>query len=243
MTSKRILAFSSSRYGNRGYLEAAAPVIKKFLDIKTTNIAFIPFASVEKNYDEYAANVTNALGHVGIQINAAKSGNARSLIETCNAIIIGGGNTFKLLHDIYELNLVDLIKEKVNNGTPYIGWSAGSNILSPTIGTTNDMPIIQPKSFNALGIFSFQINPHYFNQKVESFNGETRDQRLEEFLELNPQSSILALPEGTWLELHNNNLMFCGEAPGTLFQRGELEELIIKTKISNTTDLSFLIKS
>ena len=243
MTSKRILAFSSSRYGNRGYLKAAAPVIKKFLDSKTTNIAFIPFASVEKNYDEYATNVNNALGQVGIQINAAKPRNARSLVETCDAIIIGGGNTFKLLHDIYELNLVNLIKEKVNNGTPYIGWSAGSNILSPTIGTTNDMPVIQPKSFNALGIFSFQINPHYFNQKVESFNGETRDQRLEEFIEVNPQYSILALPEGTWLELQNNNLMFCGEAPGTLFQRGELEESIIKTPISNTTDLSFLIKS
>lgn len=243
MTSKRILAFSSSRYGSSGYLEAAAPVIKKFIDSKTTNIAFIPFASVEKNYEEYAANVNNALGPMGIRINTVVPGNARSLIEKCDAIIIGGGNTFKLLHDIYELNLIDLIKEKVSNGTPYIGWSAGSNILSPSLGTTNDMPIIQPKSFNALGIFPFQINPHYFNQKVESFNGETRDQRLEEFIILNPQSSILALPEGTWLEFQNNNLMFCGEESGTLFQRGEFEDPTIKTQISNTTDISFLIKS
>ena len=242
MTSKRILAFSSSRYGNRGYLKAAAPVIKKFLDSKTTNIAFIPFASVEKNYDEYATNVNNALGKVGIQINAAKPRNARSLIETCDAIIIGGGNTFKLLHDIYELNLVDLIKEKVSNGTPYIGWSAGSNILSPTIGTTNDMPIIQPKSFNALGIFPFQINPHYFNQKVESFNGETRDQRLEEFIEVNPQSSILALPEGTWLEFQNNNLKFFGKESATFFSYEKPGNTIVKKEIDNQTNLSFLIK-
>lgn len=242
MTSKRILAFSSSRYGNRGYLEAAAPVIKKFLDSKTTNIAFIPFASVEKNYEDYAVNVSNALHQVRIQINTAMPGNARRLIETSDAIIIGGGNTFKLLHDIYELNLIDLIKEKVTDGTPYIGWSAGSNILSPTIGTTNDMPIIQPKSFNALGIFPFQINPHYFNQKVESFNGETRDQRLEEFIKVNPQSSVLGLPEGTWLELDNKGLKFFGKESGSFFSYEDPGNTIVKKEIYNQDDISFLIK-
>ena len=179
---------------------------------------------------------------MGIQINTAMPGNARSLVETCDAIIIGGGNTFKLLHDIYEFNLIDLIKEKVNNGTPYIGWSAGSNILSPTIGTTNDMPIIQPKSFNALGIFRFQINPHYFNQKVESFNGETRDQRLEEFIKVNPKSSILALPEGTWLELQNMDLKFFGKESATFFSYEKPGNTIVKKEIDNQTNLSFLIK-
>jgi dipeptidase E len=241
MASKRILAFSSSRYKNAGYLETAFPAIKNFLHRKATNIAFIPFASPDKNYVEYALRVKKALKEMAIEINIVLPENPKSVIEKCNAIMVGGGNTFKLLHDIYELDLMQLIKDNVNRGVHYIGWSAGSNILSPTIGTTNDMPIIEPKSFKALGLLPFQINPHYFNQKLEGFNGETREQRLEEFLKMNPSSSILALPEGTWLEIQNNDLKFFGNESATLFCKEKNHNSFMKQKIDNEANLSFLM--
>ncbi|HSN09610.1 MAG TPA: dipeptidase PepE, partial [Hanamia sp.] len=170
MALKKILAFSSSRSGNSGFLEKISPVLDKFLDSKPTNTAFIPFADAAKKYEEYALTVQNALKNTALKINVVLPSDANSVIENCNAILVGGGNTFKLIHDLYELDLLTLIRKKVNSGSPYIGWSAGSNILSPTISTTNDMPIIEPKSFKALGLFAFQINPHYYNKKITGFN-------------------------------------------------------------------------
>lgn len=238
-SSHQILAFSSSRSGNSGYLETAAPEIKNFLGSKPTNIAFIPFASTDNNYHEYAASVAEGLKGLPVKINVALPENARSVVEKSDAIMVGGGNTFKLIHDLYELNLLDVIRMKIDNGTPFIGWSAGSNILNPTISTTNDMPVIEPKSFKALNIFPFQTNPHYFNEKTEGFNGETRDERLEEFLEINPAGKIIGLPEGTGLLLEKNMLKFFGEAPAVLFEIKENK--CIKTVIKPGMDLSFLL--
>lgn len=240
MSSYRVLAFSSSRSGNSGYLESAAPVIKTFLGSKPTNIAFIPFATTDKKYEEYGFSVTEALKKLPIKINVALPENANSIIEESDAIMVGGGNTFKLIHDLYEFNLLDQIRTKINNGASYISWSAGSNILSPTIATTNDMPVIEPKSFKALHIFPFQINPHYFNQKTDGFNGETRDQRLEEFLEINPNGKIIGLPEGTGLLLEKSIIQFFGEASAVLFETKENK--CIKTQIIPGTDLSFLLR-
>jgi len=236
--SLQILAFSSSRSGNSGYLETAAPVIKNFLGSKPTNIAFIPFASTDKNYQEYGSRVSEGLKDLPVEINVALPENAKSVIEKSDAIMVGGGNTFKLIHDLYELNLLDLIRMRIDNGAPFMGWSAGSNILNPTISTTNDMPVIEPKSFKALNIFPFQTNPHYFNQKTEGFNGETRDQRLEEFLEMNQEGKIIGLPEGTGLVLQNSILKFFGEARAILFEIKENK--FIKTAIKPETNLSFL---
>jgi dipeptidase E len=144
-----------------------------------------------------------------------------------------------LLHDIYELNLLELIRDKINSGTLYIGWSAGANILCPAIATTNDMPIIQPKSFNALGLFPFQINPHYFNNQPAGFNGETRDQRLEEFLKMNPGISVVGLPEGSGIKMENNTAKYIGEVPGVLFLQ---QEKGFERKVINVeNDLSFLL--
>ena len=219
MVSNRILALSSSRSGNGAFLETASPFIKDFIGSKPVNIAFIPFASGTYDYQEYGAAVGEALKDLPIKIQIAFAENAKSVIESCDVIVTGGGNTFKLLHDIYVLNLLDLIREKINSGAMYIGWSAGSNILCPTIATTNDMPIIQPKSFNALGLFPFQINPHYFNNQPTGFNGETRDQRLEEFLKMNPGISVVGLPEGSGIKMENGTAKYIGEVPGVLFHQ------------------------
>ncbi len=241
MISKRILAFSSSHSGNSAFLEKPSSVINKFIGSKPTNIAFIPFADVGKKYEEYTLAVQNGLKNNRVKINVVLPSNAASVIENAEVIMVGGGNTFKLIHDLYELEILNTIREKLNNGCPYIGWSAGSNILAPSISTTNDMPVIEPKSFKALGIFSFQINPHYFNKKIEGFNGETRDDRLGEFLIMNPYAFILGLPEGSYLKLEEEKLEYFGEGEGVLFTSVENGEGFAKKKIHSEENISFLL--
>jgi dipeptidase E len=233
---QRILAFSSSRTGNGGYLETTAPVINNFLGNANATIAFVPFASVDTNYEAYTDKVRAALPY---NIVTVTHENATDIISAADAIMVGGGNTFKLLHDLYTTNALQLIQQKVNSGTPYIGWSAGSNITGATICTTNDMPIINPGSFNALAFFPFQINPHYYNVAVPGFNGETRDQRLEEFLLLNPAVPIVALPEGTALLLQHSKLMMTGSTDA--FVLTNKNNALHKTIIAAGEDCSYLM--
>lgn len=241
MPSKQILALSSSRVGNEAYLESAATVIKIFLGDAPLKIAFIPFALVSKNYDKYVNDVRAALKGLPHNITLAGHDNAKSFIEQSDVIMVGGGNTFKLLHDIYESGILEIIQDKINTGSPYIGWSAGANILAPTIGTTNDMPVIEPESFKALEVFPFQINPHYQNQKPEGFNGETRNQRLFEFVNMNPSLKVIGLPEGTALQLNESVLKFIGSYEGILISAGEYDAEPTTRQIEPEEDLSFLL--
>ncbi|MEO6548486.1 MAG: dipeptidase PepE [Ferruginibacter sp.] len=241
MSLSRILAFSSSRVGNSGYLQTAVPVINRFLGEKVVTIAFIPFASVGSDFEEYGSMVKTGLQDLPHTINTVTASNAKELIEKADVILVGGGNTFKLLRDIYAFNLLEIIRDKVNAGAAYIGWSAGSNITCPTIGTTNDMPVTEPKSFNALGLFPFQINPHYTNAKPEGHNGETRDQRLEEFIKMNPGLPVIGLPEGTALQLEHGRLTYIGAKNGVLFSAATDTHQFTKEEISDNKDLSFLL--
>lgn len=235
----KILAFSSSKEGNYGYLETAAPIIKNFLGEQPLTIAFIPFASVDGDYEAYTNKVRTALQGLPYTIHTVTPANGKKIIENAQVIIIGGGNTFKLLHDLYDLQVMELIKDKVKTGTPYIGWSAGANLAGETISTSNDMPIINPGSFKALEFLPFQINPHYYNQPITGFNGETRDQRLAEFLQLNPAKRIVALPEGIALLLEDGNLEFIGNSNAYFFQWKNNE--VEKQELRKETDLSFLL--
>jgi dipeptidase E len=240
MIRMKILALSSSRVGNSGYLEMAMPEIRKFLGNSPFKIAFIPFAFVDEDVTPLANMIAKAFEGSPYMIETVTKENGNSLIEDADAIMVSGGNTFKLLHDLYEYDLLNIVKGKVKMGTPYIGWSAGANITGTTICTTNDMPIIEPKSFRALNFFPFQINPHYYNVVIEGHNGETRDQRLTEFVKLNPDMGIVCLPEGTALLMSKGKLQFIGDKPGVLMSNGGNK--LQKTEIQANADISYLLK-
>ncbi len=220
MNQQKILALSSSRVGDSGYLTEALPHINNLVDHRTLQIAFIAFAAVNNDYETYAATVREALQSLPHQVITVLPETAAETIEKADAIIIGGGNTFKLLHDLQALHLLQLIRDKVRNGAPYIGWSAGSNMLSPGLFTTNDMPVIEPESFEALGLFPFQINPHYTNVLPPGHRGETRDQRLHEFVQLHSTVPVLALPEGSAVQWLNGELRLLGKPEAFLFTAG-----------------------
>lgn len=240
ISNMKILALSSSRMGNGGFLEWAVPLVSQFMGNNRFNIAFVPFASVQKNYQEYGDMVQQAFRSLSCSVATVVSIESKPVLENADMIMVGGGNTFKLLHDIYEQDLFEIIQKKVRTGTPYIGWSAGANIAGRTISTTNDMPIIEPKSFASFAFLPFQINPHYINQKIDGHNGETRDQRIEEFVMLNPGIPVVGLPEGTALQLQDFALRFVGEREGVLFQTNANSQTS-KKKILSGEDISMLL--
>ena len=190
---KNMLLLSSSKYKNTGYLEHTIPWLQNFLtDYRGKTIAFVPYAGVRRTFDEYEKTVQNALSDLRMNIVSVHHGKQhRDIIEQADIIAIGGGNTFCLLKQLYEHNLIDIIREKVNNGTPYFGWSAGANVAGASIMTTNDMPITYPPSFQALQLFPHQINPHFISGKMQGHNGESREERLAEFLLVNPTALVI----------------------------------------------------
>ena len=158
-------------------------------------------------------------------------------VKNASAIVVGGGNTWKLLKMIRDNNLIDAIRMKVIGGTPYIGWSAGSNVACPTIRTTNDMPVVEPDSFGAFNLIPFQINPHYLDANPAGHAGETREQRIEEFIEANPGIFVAGLREGTMLLCENEKLSLLGPRKIRIFKKGTAP-----AELASKDDLSFLLK-
>ncbi|NQZ87836.1 MAG: dipeptidase PepE [Saccharospirillaceae bacterium] len=238
MTSKKLLLISSSRAGQTPYLEHAKTMIEDHLDgIK--DILFIPYAGVTVNYDDYTDKVQSALRSLNINVKGIHQfDDAVTAVNNAKAIVIGGGNTFHLLHQLYENDLLCAIKEKVNLGVPYIGWSAGSNVAGTSICTTNDMPIIEPSSFTALNLVPFQLNPHYTDFNPPGHNGETREQRLAEFMVINPEMPIVGIVEGSALKLVDDKLSLIAfeeiEKPdGFLFVGGSKRTIGVNEEISH----------
>ncbi|TQV71665.1 dipeptidase PepE [Aliikangiella marina] len=235
----KLLLLSSSRAGNTGYLAHANHLIKSHLNNEIEQLLFIPFAGVTVSYDQYAANVGGYFSQLGCHLTSIHNyKDQRVAIEEAQAIVVGGGNTFCLLESLYRLDLLMAIKQKISDNTPYIGWSAGSNICGPSIKTTNDMPIIQPPSFDALGVLPFQINPHYFDGSPPGHNGETREQRIAEFLVKNSSTKVIGLPEGSALERTQQQLTLVGENTAFLFSHK-----MGRQKIQPNTDLSYLLQN
>jgi dipeptidase E len=234
-----LLLLSSSRVGETAYLDHALTMIKAKLN-GVTELLFIPYAGVTVNYDDYTAMVQNALSKIDVKVRGIHQyDDPISAISQAKAIAVGGGNTFHLLHQLYQNNLIAPIQHKVAQGMPYIGWSAGSNVAGLSIRTTNDMPIIEPESFNAVQLVDFQLNPHYTDHNPPGHNGETRAQRLAEFMILNPTTPIVAIVEGTALDIKKNTMTLASgvtdKASGYLFKAGE------KAVISSDDNLAHLL--
>ncbi len=231
-----LLLISNSTNAGEPYLKYPLKEIAKTLEgIK--EIVFIPYAAVTFSYDTYAKKVQERFAEIGIKVRSIHSSpNPRIMIRHAKAICVGGGNTFALTKKMQEQGLLSAVLRRLQAGVPYVGWSAGSNICCPTICTTNDMPIVQPESFKAIGAVKFQINPHYLDANPEGHAGETREQRILEYIEANPRRYVVGLREGCMLRYKDGELSLIGPKPIRLFKKGEPIR-----EISAGENLSFLL--
>lgn len=221
MARRRLLLLSNSTNYGEEYLRFPLPHIKSFLGGQVKRVLFIPFAAVRMSYDEYAAKVRARFEEIGYGLDSVHEAvDAPSAVESAEAIAVGGGNTFQLLRSLYEANLLEAIRVRALEGVPYIGWSAGSNVACPTIKTTNDMPVVEPESFTALSLVPFQINPHYTDARLANHNGETREERLAEFIAANPYAKVIGLREGTALLIEDEKITLLGEKAARVFLKG-----------------------
>ncbi|MDT5061853.1 MAG: dipeptidase [Acidobacteriota bacterium] len=222
MSGKRLLLLSSSMVEGAGYLEYPQSEIKDFLGTLVKRVLFIPFAGVRQSWDEYAEVVRAPFEAMGYKLDPVHQfSNANEAVRSAEAIAVGGGNTFHLLRGLYETKLIESMKERVMAGTPYIGWSAGSNVACPTIRTTNDMPIVEPLTLDALGLVPFQINPHYLDAQIEGHHGETREQRIAEFIQVNRNVYVVGLREGSMLRIEGSTISLKGEHTARVFKYDE----------------------
>ena len=216
---RNIIIASSSTIHGSSYLEYITEELKVlFKDAKT--ILFIPYARPGGiNHVSYTKNANNAFAKIGKKIKGIHEyENPIEAIKSAEGIFVGGGNTFVLTSQLYKNNLIDTLKHTVNNGTPYLGTSAGSNICGLTIKTTNDLPIVYPPSFNALGLVPLNINPHYLDpDKSSTHMGETRETRIKEFHHYNTPP-VIGLREGSWLVVKDSSIILKGELTARIFE-------------------------
>jgi dipeptidase E len=221
---KRLLLLSNSTNHGAGYLDHAMGAIGSFLG-PVRRVFFVPFAL--RDHEAYTAKARERFATAGIQVDGATADEAgAAALAEAEAVFVGGGNTFRLLDLLQRSGLLDVLRRRASAGMPYLGASAGTNIAAPTLKTTNDMPIVQPASFSALRLVPFQINPHYIDADPSSRHmGETREERLREFLEENA-TPVLGLREGAWLRVEGDRARVEGTNGARLFRRGiDPEEL------------------
>ena len=215
---KRLLLLSSSRVHGGGYLDHAENEIRTFLQ-GVSRVLFVPYALHDR--DGYAAVARQKFEAMGLGLDSIHESDApKEAVENAEAIFVGGGNTFRLLNTLYYYELLPWIRERVGTGMRYMGASAGSNLAGPTIKTTNDMPIVQPPSFEALNAVPFQVNPHYLDPDPNSTHmGETREQRLREYLEEN-EVPVVAIREAAMIRVEGDVVTLEGKSGARIFQRG-----------------------
>jgi dipeptidase E len=234
----KLLLISNSTNAGEEYLDYPKQRIKEFLGDKHVKALFIPYAAVTFSYDDYELKVRDRFREVRHDIISIHHyTNPVNAIQNATAFVVGGGNTWMLLRLLREYKLIDPIRKKVLAGTPYIGWSAGSNVACPTIRTTNDMPVTEPSSFKSFNLIPFQINPHYLDANPAGHSGETREQRIEEFIEVNPDLWIAGLREGTMFLLENGKIQLIGPRKARIFKKNHQP-----LELGEQDDFSFLLK-
>jgi len=216
-TAPHLLLLSNSTNAGRAFLEHAGEAIQRVLG-HVREVTFVPFATVRFPYADFAERVGSRLRPLGYEVRSLHAaGDPIAVVRNAAAIVVGGGNTFCLLERLYAHELLNPIRERVRAGVPYVGWSAGSNVACPTVRTTNDMPIVEPPSLGALGLVPFQINPHYTEATLPGHAGETRDERLLEFVAANPGTPVIGLREGTALRVEGDTWTLLGEHGARIF--------------------------
>lgn len=217
----RLLLLSNSKNVGQGYLEHAEGAIKGFLGAGVRTVLFVPFAAVRVTWDDFTATVRTRFGELGYGLESVHAAaDPCAAVASADAIVVGGGNTFHLLNVMHEQGLIEAIASRVRAGAPYVGWSAGANVACPTMRTTNDMPIVEPPTLRTLGLVPFQINPHYLDAHPEGHGGETREERLLEFIEANPGVHVVGLREGSMLRLEGDRLALLGPKSARIFLKG-----------------------
>lgn len=216
----RLLLISNSTLHGSGYLDHVERELSDFLG-HAKKVVFVPFAL--KDQDTYADKASEKFRQIGYTMESIhRALDQKECLADADALFIGGGNTFRLLNKLYENGLIDVIRTRVSSGMAYIGSSAGSNVACPTIKTTNDMPIVQPPSFQALNLVPFQINPHYLDHDPNSTHmGETREERLMQFHEEN-DTPVVALREGALLRVEDGSVLLKGSTGARVFRKGQV---------------------
>lgn len=207
----QLLLLSNSTLPGEAYLDWPQEHLRQFLG-SGKRIAFVPFAAVTSSLDAYADTVQEAFAALGHELfSLHREPDPVKALKTAGAVAVGGGNSFQLLRTLYSTELVRALRVRVMGGLPYVGWSAGSNVACPTIMTTNDMPITEVPSMRALGLVPFQINPHYTEATLAGHGGESRDQRIAEYLALNTKAVVAGLREGTLLRVKGDRMTVEGQ--------------------------------
>lgn len=245
MTKRNLLLISNSTNYGEAYLGWPREYIKTFLEgTKAKRVLFIPYAGVnlsddglKASFDAYEARVKAVFADLGYDLYSIhREDDAMQAVKNAEAIAVGGGNTFHLVYMMHKMKIMEAIRERVLEGLPYMGWSAGSNVACPTLRTTNDMPIIEPKNFNCLNVIPFQINPHYLDANPEGHGGETREQRIHEFLAVNPDVYVAGLREACLLRVEGEKVSHIGSRNLRVFKKG------MDTKeYSSSDDIQFLL--
>jgi dipeptidase E len=235
----RLLLISTSTVHGSGYLDYCADSVREFLgDVDV--VLFLPYARPSGiSHSKYTELARDRFTKMGFELAGIQDApDPRLAIQDAQSLFIGGGNTFLLLRDLYRADLLDVVRQRVAEGMPYIGTSAGSNVAGLSIRTTNDMPIVYPPSFDALGLVPFNINPHYLDpDPTSTHRGETRETRINEFHVLNEQP-VVGLREGAWLRVEGNSVILGGSQGARLFRQGTEPE-----EFDTGTPLSFLLRS
>ena len=228
--SKNLLLISNSTNAGEEYLAWPGPYIANFLKkFSVRSVLFVPYAgvnlsseSISKSYDIYEERVKSVFKGFGVDlISVHRLKDARLAVKKTECVVVGGGNTFHLVKMMHETGIMNAIRDQVKLGIPYVGWSAGANVACPSMKTTNDMPISEPKSFNCLDLIPFQINPHYLDANPQGHAGETREQRILEFLAVNRDVKVAGLREGCLFWIEGNTIELKGTRPLRVFEYGK----------------------
>lgn len=222
----RLLLLSNSRDAEGRYLHHARAALAERLD-GVRHAVFVPWAGVTVSWDDYAALAGEAFAAVGCTLDALhRLRDPVAAVRDADAIVVGGGNTFHLLARLHATGVLDAVRERARGGAPYVGWSAGAVVACPTIRTTNDMPIVEPPTLAALGLVPFQVNAHFTDVHPPGFQGETRRQRLAEFVAANPGVGVVGLPEGSMLRVDGDDVTLLGPHAAPVFGAAGVDRLV-----------------